>query len=155
MRPGQRLTTLEYDQRLDEITDAFGGLYGEVTFGHAESRNGRLRKLRVTVDVPGYGPPTVATMVLVESHVRPHDVWERVEYVYDLHLEPRPAARYAYHWHDDLPHRHCVEVPELGHHYEGVFFDDIGWAAQQLFVMTITGISCHGLRPLRADLAEP
>lgn len=157
MRPGQRLTTHEYDQRLDEIADAFAGLYGEVTFGHVESPNGALRKLRVTVEVPGYGQPKLATMVFVESHAQSRGDWERIEYLYDLHFEPKPSARYAYHWHDDIPHRHCVDpmVPRPDHHYDGVHFDDIGWAAKQLFDMLTTGASCRGLRPLRLDIEEP
>lgn len=151
------MTTHEYEQRLDEIADAFAGLYGEVTYGHVESASGRSRMLSVEVAVPGYGLSPIATMVLVEKHERSDVAWERSEYLYDVHMEPRPSGRYAYHWHDDVPHRHCAEVakPGAAHHFEGMAFDDIGWAARQLFEMVSRGISCAGLRPIRAEVEEP
>lgn len=153
MRPGSRLSTHEYDQRLDEIADAFSGLYGEVRYGHVEDSGGRLRQLRLEVAVPGWGVESLATLVFIEKHQRssPQDAWERAAYRYDLHLEPRPRGRYAYHWHDEVPHRHCEDPvwPRPGHHYADVRFDDIGWAARELFTMIGTGISCQGLYPLR------
>lgn len=157
MRPGHRLTTHQYDQRLDEIADAFAGLYGQVQYGHVESESGSLRKMRVQVDVPGYGPPALASLVFVEKHFWSRGEWERSEYLYDLHREPRPGGRYAYHWHDDVPHRHCVDptAPRPAHHYDDGVFDDIGWAARELFQMTSAGISCLGLRPLREIPPEP
>lgn len=160
MRPGRRLTSHQYDQRLDEMADAFAGLYGQARYGHIESEGGtsrKLRVLRVQVDVPGYGPPALATLVFVEKHAWSGGAWERFEYRYDLHLEPRPTGRYAYHWHDDVPHRHCVSpaAPRRDHHYDGAVFDDIGWAARELFGMAATGISCLGLRPLRVIPPEP
>lgn len=159
MRPGGRLTTHEYGQRLDEIADAFSGLYGEVRYGHVESHPGTIRKLKVEVDVPGYGEHPLATLVLIEKHFRSRagDEWDRYEYLYDLQMEPRPSGRYAYHWHDDVPHRHCIDprAPHPDHHYDDVVFDDIGWAARELFQMTLAGISCLGLRPLRDAPREP
>ena len=128
MRPGHRLTTHQYDQRLDEIADAFAGLYGQVQYGHVESKSGALRKMRVQVDVPGYGSPALATLVFIEKHIWSRDAWERFEYLYDLHMEPRPSGRCAYHWHDDVPHRHCVDptTPRPDSHYDDRIFDDIG-----------------------------
>lgn len=151
MRPGHRLTTHEYDQRLDEIADAFSGLYGEVRYGHVESPSGELRKLRVQADVPGYGPPPIATLVFIEKHFRSRGEWERYEYLYDLHMEPRASGRYAFHWHDGVPHRHCVDPTgsRPDHHYDGDVFDDVGWAARELSQLVSTGITCAGLRPLR------
>lgn len=157
MRPGRRLTTHEYDQRLDEIADAFAGLYGEVRYGHVESLSGDVRALRVEVNVPGYGLAPHAALAFVERHARAGGEWERYEYLYDLHLEPRPRGRYAFHWHDQVPHRHCVDpaMPGADHHYDGDVFDDIGWAAEQLFAMAAAGITCAGLRPLGRGPREP
>jgi len=154
VRAGRRLTTHQYDQRLDEIADAFSGLFGEVTYGHAEVED--LRKLRVAVDIPGYGLSAVATLVFIERHLWSDGAWEMAEYLYDLHLEPRPHGRYAFHWHDLVPHRHCVDpsLPQPDHHYEGAFFDDIGWAATELATIAGAGISCRGLRPVR-EVPEP
>jgi len=69
VRPGVRLTTHEYDERLDEIADAFSGLYGEVTYGRVEEDHGTVRKLRVGVEVPGYGEPKIATLVFIEKQL--------------------------------------------------------------------------------------
>lgn len=157
MRPGRRLTTQQYDQRLDEIADAFAGLYGQVEYGRVESDTRRLRKLWIRVEHPGYGPPALATGVFIEKHVWSRGRWERFAYLYDLHMEPRPGGRYGYHWHDDVPHRHCVDptARPTDHHYDDVVFDDVGWAAAQLFQMASVGISCLGLRPLRDVPPEP
>lgn len=159
MRPGTRLSTHEYDQRLDEIADALSGLYGQVQYGHAEHDMGTLRKLTIKVEVPGYGLDPRGALVFIEKHQRSSasDKWERFQYLYDLHMEPRSSGRFAYHWHDDVPHQHCVNPkrPRQDHHYAGPLFDDIGWAARELSAMISTGISCQGLHPLRDALPEP
>lgn len=158
MRPGSRLSTHEYDQRLDEVADAFNGLYGEVKYGHVEVDGGQLRKLSLEVAVPGWGTDPLGTLVFIEKHQRssPHDAWERFEYLYDLHLEPPARGRYAYHWHDEVPHQHCEDParPRSDQHYADVLFDDIGWAASELFAMISVGISCRGLHPLRGGPPE-
>lgn len=157
MRPGQRLTAHEYHQRLEEIAKAFSGRYGKVQYGNAGSPSGETTKLEVRVQIPGWDLPLEATLGFIEKHVWRDGEWERYAYLYDLHTEPRPRGRFAYHWHDDVPHRHCEDAsaPRPDHHYEGVFFDDIGWAADELFRLAETGISCRGLRPLRDVPPEP
>jgi len=155
VRPGQRLTAREYHQRLEEIVKAFTGRYGQVVYGTTDGPNGDTTKLLVRVDIPGWGLPQIATLVFIEKHLWDPDP-ERYAYLYDLHLEPSPTGRFAYHWHDDVPHRHCETSPDSAdHHYEGIFFDDIGWAAEELFHMVTSGLSCRGLRPLRDGPAEP
>ena len=105
-----------------------------------------------------FGDPLIDYLVMmkrseIEVHANAKDAsaWEMAEYLYDLHLEPRPGGRYAFHWHDQVPHRHCVEpsLPRPDHHYEGAFFDDIGWAATELATIAGAGISCRGLRSVR------
>lgn len=157
MRSGQRQTAHEYHQRLEEIAKAFSGRYGRVEYGHAQSPSGESTKLEVRVQIPGWSLPLQATLVFIEKHVRVDGVWERYAYLYDLHVEPRPNGRLAYHWHDDAPHRHCEDprAPRDDHHYEGAFFDDIRWAADELFRVAATRISCRGLRPLRNVPPEP
>jgi len=155
VRPGQRLTAREFHQRLEEIAKAFSGRYGQVGYGTTEGPNGDATKLEVHVDIPGWGLPLIATLVFIEKHLWDPD-GERYAYLYDLHLEPRPSGRFAYHWHNDVPHRHCeITAGAPDHHYEGVFFDDIGWAGEELFHMAMSGISCRGLRPLRDRPPEP
>ena len=90
------------------------------------------------------------------SSYQNHPDAEMYAYLYDMHFEPRPSGRFAYHWHNEVPHRHCETTPAApDHHYEGVFFDDIGWAADELFRIVTRGISCTGLRPLRDGPPEP
>lgn len=151
MRPGARLTPREYDQRLDEIVQEFVGRYGEVVYETGPSRSGSSVIMKITVKIPGWDLPQQASMVFAEKHVWLDPVWERYTYLYDLHIDPRPNGRYAYHWQYDVPHRHCEDpkMPRPGHHYEGTYFDDIGWAAENLFRIFCEGISCVGLRPLR------
>jgi hypothetical protein len=154
VRRGQRLTAREYHQRLEEIAKAFSGRYGQVGYGTTQGPNGAT-KLEVRVDIPGWGLPPIATVVFIEKHLWDPD-GERYAYLYDLHLEPRPGGRFAYHWHNDVSHRHCQITPgATDHHYEGVLFDDIGWAAEELFQMAMSEISCRGLRTLRDRPPEP
>lgn len=150
MRPGDSLAPHEYHQRLEEIAKAFAGRYGQVEYGSTVSASGEAAKLVVRVKIPGWDLPLQATLVFVEKHEWTGTVWARFEYLYDLHIEPRPNGRFAYHGHDGVPHRHCEDPadPRPDHHYEGTFFDDIGWAAEELFRMANTSISCFGLRPL-------
>jgi len=151
MTDGPALDTHRYDQRLDGLAAAFQGRYGEVIYGQAVSRSGESRKLEIRVDVPGWGLPPSATLVFVEKHRRQAQRWVRYEYAYDLHLEPRPAGRYAFHWARDVYHLHCADPrhPAPDHHYKGVPIDDVFWAAEELFVMAARGPSCAGLVPLR------
>lgn len=157
MRSGQRLSDQGYHQRVEEIAKAFSGRYGEVEYGSARSRSGESAKLQIVVIVPGWGLPRTATLIFIEKHARRAGAWHRYAYAYDLHVEPRRGGRFAYHWHDGVPHRHCVDParPRPGHHYEAAYFDDIGWAAAELFRVAATGIGCDGLRPLEDVLPEP
>jgi hypothetical protein len=59
-------------------------------------------KLEVRVDIPGWGLPPIATLVFIEKHLWDTEA-ERYAYLYDLHLEPRPTGRFAYHWHSEVP----------------------------------------------------
>ena len=103
----------EYHQRLEEIVKAFTGRYGQVSYGTTNGPNGDTTKLLVRVDIPGWGLPQIATLVFIEKHLWDPDP-ERYAYLYDLHLAPRPGGRFAYHWHDDVPHRHCETATTSG-----------------------------------------
>jgi hypothetical protein len=154
---GPSLGRQEYNQRLDKLASAFHGRYGQVEFGDEASPSGATRKLHITVTVPGWGLPTSATMVFVEKHEWRNSVWVPYDYAYDLHLEPRPSGRFAYHWSSGVFHVHCEEPtqPRRAHHYKGAAVDDIFWAAQALFETVHRGISCHGLQPLVGWHEEP
>ena len=150
MTGGPSLDRHEYNQRLDELGSRFQGRYGQVEYGDAISPSGESRKLQITVTVPGWGLPIAATMVFVEKHAWPDLHWVPYEYAYDLHMEPKPSGRFAFHWARGIFHVHCDDPrrPRPDHHYKGAQVDDLFWAAEALFVMIHQGISCHGLQPL-------
>lgn len=149
MRAGQDLSAHEYNQRLDEIEQICNGRYGEVVEVIEASDLAEVRRFEIHVAIPGWGAPPLATLVLVEKHLWRSGIWRRFAYLYDLHLEPRPSGRYAFHWHGDGAHRHCEpNGTDSGIHYEAQFFDDIGWAAETLSNMLGEPISCRGLRSL-------
>ena len=146
-----------YDHRLDAIASALHGRHGEVSYGSAQSASGESRKLQITVTVPGWGLPTEATMVFVEKHALRDRRWMLYEYAYDLHREPRPGGRYAFHWAREVFHVHCEdpERPGPDHHFKGAPIDDVYWVADTLFDMVHRGISCRGLQPLARWQEEP
>lgn len=146
-----RLGRHEYDQRLEELAAAFSGRYGRVEYGSTASASGRISKLQITVHLPGWFAADEATMVFVEKHEWRTSAWERYAYLYDLHWEPRPRGRFAYHWHNDTFHIHCVDPANAqpDHHYRGAPVDDIFWAAEQLHLIFARGVNCVGLVPLR------
>ena len=151
MTEGHRLGRHEYHQRLEELASAFSGLHGRVEYGSRESESGATVKLLVTVHIPGWWSADQATMVFVEKHRWRGSTWERYAYLYDLHLEPRPSGRFAYHWHDDVFHVHCVDPrdPRADHHFAGSSVRDIFWAADELHRIFQRGVQCVGLVPLR------
>ena len=151
MSDGRRIGRHEYNQRLEELAAAFAGRYGRVEYGSGLSASGRTIKLRITVHLPGWFVPDEATLVLVEKHEWRAEAWERYAYAYDLHRTPRPSGRFAYHWHDDVFHVHCLDPRESrpDHHYKGFEVDDIFWVADQLYLMFARGIACFGFQPLR------
>ena len=144
------LETHAYNQRLDGAAAVFHGRYGEVSYGDTLSASGLSRRLQISVTMPGWGLPTVATMVLVEKHAQRHGRWVPYEYAYDLHLEPKPNGRYAFHWARGVFHVHCDDPsdPRPDRHYKGAAIDDLFWVAETLAVMAHRGISCVGLQPL-------
>jgi len=152
MNDGPALDAQAYDQRLDAIAAAFHGRYGEVSYGDTVSPSGGSRKLQINVAVPGWGFPLVATMVFVEKHVRTQQQWVLYEYAYDLHLEPKPKGRYAFHWARGVFHVHCEDPagPRPDRHYKGAPIDDVFWVAELLSTLIHRGISCFGLQPLAA-----
>jgi len=131
---------------------AFSGRYGRVEYGYGLSESGQSVKLTIAVHIPGWFGADLATMVFVEKHEWRRSGWERYVHLYDLHWEPRPNGRFAYHWHDDVFHIHCVDPADArpGHHYRGAPVDDIFWAAEQLHLIFIRGVNCVGLVPLGA-----
>ena len=126
-------------------------------YGYTESRSGESRKLELEVTVPGWGLPTEATMTFVEKHEWDGSHWVPYLYAYDLHIEPKPNGRFAYHWDRQVFHVHCEdpEDPSFAHHFKGAPIDDIFWAAESLFEIFQRGISCHGLQPLRGWEESP
>ena len=156
MSDGDRIGRHEYKQRLEELAVAFSGRYGRVEYGSGLSESGQSVKLRITVHVPGWSVADEATMVFVEKHEWRGSAWARYEYLYDLHREPRPNGRFASHWHDDVPHIHCVDPADAqpDRHYRGARVDDIFWAAEQLHLVFMRGVSCVGLVPLGAWVEE-
>ena len=139
-----------YNQRLDGAAAAFHGRYGEVSYGDALSSSALSRKLQINVIVPGWDLPTVATMVFIEKHALRNGRWVPYEYAYDVHLEPRPNGRYAFHWARDVYHVHCEDPsgPSSDHQYKGAPIDDLFWVAETLSAMIHRGISCDTLQPL-------
>lgn len=150
MTGGPPLGRHEYELRLEELAVAFQGRYGEVTYGYTESASGTSRKLLLTVTVPGWGLPTEATLAFAGKHAWDRRHWVPYAYAYDLHVEPKPNGRFAYHWDRDVFHVHCEGParPARGHHFRGAPVDDIFWAAESLFEILHHGISCRGLQPL-------
>jgi len=150
MSGGPSLDAQAYNQRLDALAAAFHGRYGQVKYGETPSPTGESRKLQIVVTVPGWDLPTVATMAFVEKHTLRDQRWVPYEYAYDLHIEPRPSGRYAFHWARGIFHVHCEDPrrPHPDHHYKGAQIDDVFWAAETLYVMIQRGISCLGLQPL-------
>lgn len=155
MRPGQRLSAQDYHQRLEETAKAFSGRYGEVEYGSVESRSGETAKLVIVVLVPGWGLPRTATLSFVEKHAWRAGRWHRYAYAYDLHAEPRPGGRFAYHWHDGVPHRHCVDParPRPDHHYEAAYFDDIDLGGRRALPRRGDGHRLSGAAPARSRAA--
>lgn len=151
MTGGPSLTPNDYNQRLKTLVDSLQGRYGDVVYTAATSPSGQSRKLQITVTIPGSGLPVEATMVFVEKHEWREPEWMPYDYAYDLHLEPKPSGRYAYHWARDVFHVHCDDPAQPGrdNHYKGAAVNDVFWAAQSLFEMIHLGISCRGLQPLR------
>lgn len=154
---GPGLGRQEYDLRLERLASEFEGRYGEVRYGHVESVSGERRRLKVTVTIPGWGLPAAAAMVFVEKHEWVDPDWVPYAYAYDLHLEPEPNGRFAYHWDRGIFHVHCEDrtQPTSGPHFKGAPLDDIFWATESLFEVVSRGISCHGLPPLIGWNEEP
>lgn len=151
MIDGSQLGRQEYNQRLDELAAAFSGRYGRVEYGSASSASGHSVKLQITVHIPGWYVADEASMAFVEKHRWTGLAWERYAYLYDVHWEPRPSGRFAYHWHDGVFHVHCVDPrdPHSGHHYQSPPVPDIFWAALELHRTFALGLRCVGLVPLR------
>ena len=147
----------QYSLRLEELASAFRGRFGEVEYGFDQSPSGKTRKLQITVAAPGWGLALEATLVLIEKHRLVREQWVPYEYAYDLHIEPRPSGRFAYHWARDVFHVHCVDPsePPRDHHYKGAPVNDVFWAAETLFEMIRLGISCRGLQSLTDWVEDP
>lgn len=117
-----------------------------------EGRRGRSRKLRLTIDSPGYGLPTQAVFDYSEWYDRAGGLWRLERYAYELRPEPPPARR-AHHAHRPLgPHQHCVDPrrPGAPHHFED-FEVALDQAHDEFRALIAAGasITCAGLRPLR------
>ncbi|MEK7861150.1 MAG: hypothetical protein AAB284_07335 [Chloroflexota bacterium] len=123
---------------------------GDVTVAD-EGRRGKIRRLRITIDSPGYGLRTQAIFEYIEWYERADARWRLERYAYELRPEPRPSRR-AHHSHRPLgTHQHCLDPrrPKAPHHFEG--FDVVLEQAHEEFrALAAAGrISCAGLRPLR------
>ncbi len=123
---------------------------GDVTVTD-EGRRGQVRKLRVTIDSPGYGLPTQAVFDYAEWYERSGRVWRLERYAYELRPAPPPSRR-AHHAHRPIgPHQHCVDPrrPDAPHHFEG-FEVALEQAHDEFRRLVAAGapISCAGLRPL-------